>query len=76
MSLHDFLYASGVTTNTWGFALVLFTFSVRMLALPLTWIQYSSTEKQKALQVRPGQPGCLRLFWWQPSHDMFKVACL
>lgn len=51
VSLHDFLYNTcGVKENTYGYAIMLFTFSLRTLTLPLTWIQYSGTEKMKALQ--------------------------
>ena len=51
VSTHDFLYARGVTENTYGWSIVAFTFGLRSLTLPLTWFQYSSTEKQKALKV-------------------------
>jgi len=50
VSVHDFLYNQcGIKENTYGFAIMLFTFILRSATLPLTWIQYSSTEKQKAL---------------------------
>jgi len=49
VATHDFLVAQGVKENAWGLALMLFTFSLRALTLPLTWFQFASTEKQKAL---------------------------
>jgi hypothetical protein len=52
VATHDFLVAQGVKENAWGLALMLFTFSLRALTLPLTWFQFASTEKQKALAVR------------------------
>lgn len=51
VTTHDFLVAQGVKENSWGLALMLFTFSLRALTLPLTWFQFASTEKQKALAV-------------------------
>lgn len=50
VSTHDLLYSAGVTENTYGFAIMIFTFTLRVLTLPLTWLQFSSTEKQKAMQ--------------------------
>ena len=52
VATHDFLVAQGVKENSWGLALMLFTFSLRALTLPLTWFQFASTEKQKALAVK------------------------
>lgn len=50
VALHDGLYDAGIKENTYGWSIVLFTFSCRLLTFPLTWIQYSSTEKMKAIQ--------------------------
>ena len=47
---NDVLYAAGIKQNTYGFAIFAFTFLARSATLPLSWIQYSSTEKMKALK--------------------------
>lgn len=61
VTLHDLLLAAGVKENTYGLAIILFTFSCRALTLPLLWVQYSSQEKMKAMQVIPqGMQGVWR----------------
>jgi len=51
VDLHDFVKDTlGVTSNSYGLAIMLFTFSLRTLTLPLTYLQFAATEQTKAMQ--------------------------
>lgn len=50
VTTHDLLLRAGVASNTYGFSIMAFTLFLRLLTLPLTWLQYSSSEKMKSLQ--------------------------
>ena len=51
VATHDFLYYTcGIKENAYGFAIILFTIGLRLAVAPLTWVQYSSTERMKAMQ--------------------------
>jgi hypothetical protein len=52
VNLHDFLEQScGITSNSYGLAIMLFTFGLRTLTLPLTYLTFAATERTKAMQV-------------------------
>ncbi len=47
---HDLLFSMGFTENTYGLAIMAFTYFLRVVTLPLTFLQSSAAEQMKALQ--------------------------
>ena len=50
VNLHGVVEGAIGKQNSWGFTIALFTFCVRTVILPVTWLQYSGSERVKALK--------------------------
>ena len=48
--LHGELVSAGVDENSYGYAIIFFTFLCRSLTFPLTFLSYQSTDRVKALK--------------------------
>ncbi len=52
MAMNGFLQKLGIVSNSWGWAIIVFTIVIKLVTFPLTLKQLQSTKAQQAIQPR------------------------